>query len=180
MKRVAATLLAALCALTGCAGVEPAATRGAAALGDRLSTMDDLVDWMRDHAGDCADVTTQDSDALRRFVGPDIAARFEPYVAEWATCSVSAQFPKVGLLLFEGDEQREFQESWRDAMTEGELADGPTFAFGNGFAVSAGFLGVSELGLYYFRCEYLDPEVEQVPADVADCVFANPEHGHGH
>jgi hypothetical protein len=65
-------------------------------------------------------------------------------------------------------------------MTAGELAEGPTFAFGNGFAVSAGFLGVSELGLYYFRCDFVDPKVKQVPADEADCVFANPEFGHGH
>lgn len=180
MKRVAVTFLASLCLLAGCSGVEPAATRGAAALGDRLTTMDEIVDWMQDTAGDCADVTTQDSEALERFVGPDIAGRFEPYVAEWVTCRVSEQFPRVGLLLFEGDTQRKFQESWHDGMTAGELAEGPTFAFGNGFAVSAGFLGVSELGLYYFRCEFVDPKVKQVPADEADCVFANPEAGHGH
>lgn len=178
MKRVAATLAAALCALAGCAGVEPAATRGAAALGDRLTTMDEVVDWMADTAGDCAEVTPQDKAALRQFVGPDIAARFAPHVAEWVTCSVSARFPRVGLVLFDGDGQREFQESWHAAMTAGELAEGPTFAFGNGFAVSAGFLGVSELGLYYFRCDFVDPAAEQVPADEPDCVFTNPEHSH--
>ncbi|HEX6353018.1 hypothetical protein [Actinophytocola sp.] len=180
MKRIVATFAAAACLLAGCAAAEPVATRGAGAIGERLVTMDEVVDWMRDTAGECADVTTQDLGDLRGFVGSDIAARFEPYVAEWATCSVSAEFPRVGLLLFTGDAQREFQESWHDAMTAGELADGPTFAFGNGFAVSAGFLGVSRLGLYYFRCDYVDPKVKQVPADVADCVFANPEHGHGH
>jgi hypothetical protein len=178
MKRVALTFLAALCALTACAGAEPAATRGAAALGDRLSTMDDLVDWMRDTAGECADVTTQDSEALRGFVGPDIAARFEPYVAEWATCAVSNEFPRVGLVLFEGDAQRKFQESWHDAMTAGEVADGPSFAFGNGFAVSAGAMGVSRLGLYWFLCEFTDPKVHRIPADEEGCVFANSEHLH--
>jgi hypothetical protein len=180
MMRVAVTFLACACVLAGCAGVEPAVTRGAGALGERLTTMDELVDWMRDTAGECADVTTQDADDLRGFVGTDIAGQFEPYVEEWVTCEVSAEFPRVGLMLFADDAQREFQESWHDAMTAGELADGPSFAFGNGFAVSAGFLGVSELGLYYFRCDYVDPKVKQVPADVADCVFANPEHGHGH
>jgi hypothetical protein len=178
MKRVATTFLASLCVLAGCSSEGPTSTEGAGALGPQMSTVDEIVDWMRDTAGDCADVTAQGLDELTGFVGPDIAARFEPYVAEWVTCSVSEQFPKVGLLVFSDSGQRQFQESWHDAMTAGEVADGPTFAFGNGFAVSAGFLGVSELGLYYFRCDYDDPRVPQVPADVAGCVFANPEHGH--
>jgi hypothetical protein len=180
MKRVAVTFLASLCLLAGCSGVEPAATRGTGALGERLTTMDDLVDWMRDTAGECDNVTPQSLDGLRKFVGPDIAARFEPYVEEWVTCKVSSEFPKVGLLLFTGDAQRKFQESWHDGMKAGELGEGPTFAFGNGFAVSAGFLGVARLGLYFFRCDFVDPRVKQVPADVPDCVFANPEWGHGH
>lgn len=179
MRRVALTFVASLCALAGCAGVQPAATRGAAALGERLTTMDEVVDWMDDVAGDCADVTPQDDDALRGFIGPDNAARFAPYVAEWVTCSVSNEFPRVGLLLFEGDAQREFQKSWHDAMTEGEVEDGPSFAFGNGFAVSAGALGVSRLGLYWFLCDFSDVKVHRIPADEADCVFVNSEHAHG-
>lgn len=180
MKRFAAIFAASACVLAACSGVEPAATRGAGALGERMTTIDELVDWMRDTAGECADVTTRDVGELRGFLGPDIAAHFGPHVAEWATCAVSNDFPMVGLLLFTGDGQRKFQESWHDAMTEGELAEGPTFAFGNGFAVSAGYLGVSKLGLYYFRCDFVDPKVKQVPADETDCVFANPEYGHGH
>jgi hypothetical protein len=178
MRRVATALLISTGVLAGCAVPTPVATRGAESLGTRMSTMDELVEWIDDTAGECEDVTPRDVGELRRFVGPDIAARFEPYVAEWATCRVSPEFPVVGLVLFSGDEQRKFQESWHAAMTAGEIADGPTFAFGNGFAVSAGFLGVSELGLYYFRCDYTDPRVHQRPADVAGCVFANPEHGH--
>lgn len=180
MKRVTVTFLALLCLLAGCSGVEPTATRGAGALGERLTTMDDLVDWMQDNTGECDNVTHQDRDALKGFLGPDIAARVEPYVDEWATCEVSSDFPKVGLLLFAGDAQRKFQESWHDGMKTGELGEGPTFAFGNGFAVSAGLLGVAKLGLYFFRCDFVDPKVKQVPADVPDCVFANPEWGHGH
>lgn len=179
MKRVALTFLASLCALTACGVAEPAATRGAAALGDRLSTMDEVVDWMRDVAGDCSDVTAQEPDALRGFIGPENAARFEPYIAEWATCSVSNEFPRVGLVLFTGDGQRKFQKSWHDAITAGEVADGPSFAFGNGFAVSAGALGVSRLGLYWFLCDYTDTKVHRIPADEQGCVFANSEHGHG-
>ncbi|HYQ65158.1 hypothetical protein [Actinophytocola sp.] len=179
MRRVALTFLAALCALTGCSGVQQTATRGVAALGDRLSTMDDIVDWMRDTAGECEDVTPQGRDALRGFIGPDNAARFAPYVAEWATCSVSNEFPRVGLVLFSADGQLKFQKSWHDAMTAGVVADGPSFAFGNGFAVSAGALGVSRLGLYWFLCDFTDPKVHRIPADEAGCVFANSEHAHG-
>ncbi|TDV44761.1 hypothetical protein [Actinophytocola oryzae] len=179
MKRVALIFLAAFCVLTGCSGVQQGATRGAAALGQRLTTMDELVDWMRDSAGGCDEVIPQTSEALVEFLGPDNAARFEPYVAEWATCSVSAEFPRVGLVLFEGDAQRKFQESWHDAMTDGEVADGPSFAFGNGFGVSAGALGVSRLGLYWFLCDYTDPTAHRIPADEQDCVFANSEHAHG-
>jgi hypothetical protein len=180
MRRAAVTFLAALCALAGCSDVAPAATRGAAALGERLTTMDDVVEWMRDTAGECADVTTQDSEALRGYLGPDMAARFEPFVAEWATCAVSTEFPRVGLVLFEGDAQRKFQESWHAAMTAGEVAEGPSVAFGNGFGVSAGALGVSRLGLHWFRCDFTDPKAHRIPADEDGCVFVNTEHGqHG-
>lgn len=180
MRRLATTLLISAGILAGCSAPSPTATAGAGALGARLTTMDNLVDWIDETAGDCAAVSRREIGELRTFAGPDIAARFQPHVAEWATCRVSPEFPVVGLLLFDGDEQRRFQESWHAAMRAGEIADGPTFAFGNGFAVSAGFLGVSELGLYYFRCGTVDPRVHQVPSDVAGCVFANPEHGHGH
>lgn len=178
MKRLAVSLVVGACVLTGCAEAAPTAAHGAAALGPRPTTMDELAALIRDSVGECADLTPRRPGDLAAFVGPDMAARYEPYVTEWATCRVSAMFPKVGLLLFAGDAQREFQESWRAAMAGGELADGPSFAFGNGFAVSAGILGVHDLGLYYFRCDYDDPLVHKIRADVEGCVFANPEHGH--
>jgi hypothetical protein len=178
MRRLATALLISTSVLAACSVPAPTATRGAAALGARLSTMDELVEWVDAKAGECAQVTPRSVGELRDFVGPDIAARFAPHVAEWATCRVSDEFPVVGLVLFSGDEQRKFQESWHDAMSAGEIADGPAFAFGNGFAVSQGFLGTAKLGLYYFRCETTDPRIHQVPSDVEGCVFANPEHGH--
>ncbi len=178
MRRLATALLISTGVLAACSVPAPTATRGVEALGARLTTMDELVDWVEARAGECAEVRAREIGELRDFVGPDIAARVAPYVAEWATCRVSAEFPVVGLVLFSGDEQRKFQESWRAAMKAGEIAEGPTFAFGNGFAVSQGFLGTAKLGLFYFRCETTDPRVHQVPADVEGCVFANPEHGH--
>jgi hypothetical protein len=178
MRRLATALLISTGLLAGCAAPAPMATRGFESLGTRLATMDELVDWIDDTAGECTEVTAREIDELRGFVGPDIAARFAPYVAEWATCRVSREFPMVGLILFSGDEQRKFQESWRAAMTEGEIDEGPTFAFGNGFAISQGYLGTSKLGLHYFRCDYVDPSAHVIPADVEGCVFANPDHGH--
>jgi hypothetical protein len=178
MRRVATALLISTGLLAGCSVPAPTPTRGVESLGARLATMDELVDWIDDTAGECAEVKAREIDELRGFVGPDMAARLAPYVAEWATCRVSAEFPMVGLILFSGDEQRKFQESWHAAMTEGEIAEGPTFAFGNGFAISQGFLGTSKLGLHYFRCDYVDPSAHVVPSDVEGCVFANPEHGH--
>jgi len=178
MRRLATALLISTSVLAGCALPAPTPTRGAGALGERLTTMDDLVDWIDDNAGECAQVTPRTIDELDAFVGQDMAARVAPYVAEWATCRVSPEFPMVGLILFSGDEQRKFQESWHAAMRAGEIAEGPTFAFGNGFAISQGFLGTAKLGLHYFRCDTTDPRVHQVPSDVDGCVFANPEHGH--
>lgn len=178
MRRLATALLISTGVLAGCAAPEPAATRGADSLGTRLATMDELVDWIDDNAGECAEVTARELEELRGFIGQDSAALVEPYVAEWATCRVSPEFPMVGLILFSGDELRKFQESWRAAMTEGEIAEGPTFAFGNGFAISQGYLGTSKLGLHYFRCDYVDPSAHVIPSDVEGCVFANPDHGH--
>jgi hypothetical protein len=178
MRPLVTALLISAGVLAGCAVPAPTATRGAASLGARMTTVDEVVDWIDDRAGECAEVRRKEIGELRGFVGQDTAARFEPYVTEWATCRVSAQFPVVGLILFTGDEQRRFQESWQAAMAEGEIVDGPLFAFGNGFAISQGFLGTSKLGLFYFRCDHLDPKVHQVPSDVEGCVFANPEHGH--
>jgi hypothetical protein len=178
VKRLVTTFLVSAGLLAGCAPVERTPAAGAGALGDRLSTMDEVVRWIRGTAGECADVTSRGPADLTGFFGHDIAARYAPFVTEWITCAVSPEFPKVGVLLFSGDSQRKFQESWRAAMANGEVADGPSLAFGNGFAVSSGSLGTSELGLYYFRCDYHDPRVRQVPSDVSGCVFAHPEHGH--
>lgn len=177
MRRLATALLISTGLLAGCAAPAPTATRGVEALGPRLATMDELVDWIDDKVGECTQVKAREIGELRGFIGPDMAARFAPYVAEWVTCRLSREFPMVGLILFSGDDQRKFQESWRAAIDEGEIADAPTFAFGNGFAISQGFLGTSKLGLHYFRCDYFEPRVHKVPADVEGCVFANPEHG---
>ena len=176
---LAAALLAAALSTTGCTSQPPPALadHGAAAITQPISTMDDLVDWMRERTGgSCEDAKPESKEEFTRFVGPELVNLYEPFVAQWATCAMPPNYPKVGLVLF--NDLTAFQQSWRDAKKAGRVSDGPSFSFGNGFAVTAGFLGVHELGLYYLRCDYDDPQVHQVSADVAGCVFANPEHSH--
>jgi hypothetical protein len=163
--------------LAGCSSPPaPQADHGAAAITPPITTMGELVDWMQDKTGSCDDVEPATRAEFAQFVGPELASLYEPFMAEWGTCNMSESYPKVGLVLFK--DMRAFQQSWRDAMTAGRVSDGPAFSFGNGFAVTAGFLGVSDLDLYYLRCDYDDPRVHQIPADVSGCVFANPEHSH--
>lgn len=170
-------LLACLMLVTACSPEAPP-TQGSAALSPPMASMADLVTWVGEHAGSCHDVTSPPRDEYARFIGPQWAQLYEPFVAEWATCSVSTTFPKVGLLIFHSGRFADFQAHWREAMTAGEVSDGPAFGFGNGFAVTQGFLATSRLGLYYLRCHYDDPQVHRIPADVEGCVFANPEHHH--
>lgn len=163
--------------LAGCSKQPPPpAAHGAAAITPAITTMAGVVDWVQEKTGSCDDARTEARDQFAQFVGPQLAGLYEPFVKEWSTCSVPPNYPKVGLVLF--NDMTAFQESWRDAKKAGKVSDGPSFGFGNGFAVTAGFLGVHDLGLYYLRCDYDDPRVHQVSADVVGCVFANPEHSH--
>jgi len=175
LKSVAAALLA-LTLIAGCAAkpVAPLADRGAGALGQPVTSMGQLVDLVSERTSGCTDARAGSTGELSRLVGTELLELYEPYVAEWSTCAVPPSYPKVGLLLFAPGKQTEFQRSWRDAMAKGTVGDGPTLAFGNGFAVTAGFLGVYQLGLYYLRCAYADDKVRQIPADVDNCVFAQP------
>jgi hypothetical protein len=141
-----------------------------------ITSMSDLVSWVQERTDSCDNPQPGSLDDFAAFVGPQLAELYVPYTAEWTTCSVSSSYPKVGLVLL--SDQRAFEQSWRDAMTAGKVSDGPSFSFGEGFAITSGFLGVSQLDLYYLRCHYSDPQVYQVPAHVEDCVFANPEHHH--
>jgi hypothetical protein len=168
-------ILALACVLAGCASAP--ADRGATALSEPITSMPSLVSWVQGATGSCADPKPASPQEFGQFVGPQLASLYEPFLAEWSTCWVSPSYPKVGLVLLK--DQSGFERSWRDAMTAGKVSDGPPFSFGNGFAITSGFLGVSELNLYYLRCHYRDPQVHQVPAGTEGCVYANPEHHHG-
>ncbi|MBP2479627.1 hypothetical protein JOF53_008499 [Crossiella equi] len=176
LPRIAATAALALPLLAGCAAepVAPLADRGAGALGQPVTTMRALVNLVNDRTSGCVSPKAGTPEELGRLVGAELRGLVEPHLAEWSSCAVPPSYPKVGLLLFAPGKQTEFQRAWREAMTKGAVADAPMLAFGNGFAVTSGFLGVYQLDLYYLRCAYADDKVRQIPADVDDCVFAQP------
>ncbi|MGO1057111.1 hypothetical protein [Crossiella sp. CA198] len=181
VPRIAAALALTLALLAGCTAepVAPLADRGAGALGPPITTMHALVDLVSDKTSGCTVARPGTPEQLGRLVGAELRELYEPYIAEWSTCAVPPSYPKVGLLLFAPGKQIEFQRAWRDAMAKGAVGEGPTLAFGNGFAVTSGFLGVYQLNLYYLRCAYADDKIRQIPADVDNCVFTQPPtHAH--
>lgn len=154
----------------------PAGPTGTPALGRPFTSMDDLSAWVADTTGECADLAPASAADLADYLGPVRVRWYEPFVAEWATCGI-APYDRLGLVLFEPGQQRALQEFWARGLASGELTDNPDWAFGNGFAVTAGPLGVERLGLRYLWCEPVDdPDAHTLPADVDGCVYAAPDH----
>ncbi|OLF10229.1 hypothetical protein BLA60_17490 [Actinophytocola xinjiangensis] len=155
---------------------EPQDGTGTPALGRAVTSMDELSAWVADTTGECADLAPATAADLADYLGPVRVRWYEPFVAEWATCGI-APYDRLGLVLFAPGRQRALQEFWAAGLAAGELTDNPDWAFGNGFAVTAGPLGVERLGLRYLWCEPVDdPGAHTVPADVEGCVYAAPDH----
>jgi hypothetical protein len=153
--------------------LEPAGDTGTPALGQPIKTMDELSAWVRDMTGECHDVTKADDTELADYLGPTRVTWYGPFVAEWATCGI-APYDKLGLVLFGPGQQRALQEFWQRGLASGQMADNPDWAFGNGFAVTAGPLGIDRLGLHYLTCEPTETSGEEhtVPADIEGCVYS--------
>jgi hypothetical protein len=150
----------------------PAGETGTPALSQPVETMDDLASWVRAVTGECADVTAAGEDELADYLGPTRVSWYGPFVAEWATCRIEP-YDKLGLVLFEPGQQRALQEFWLRGLESGEIADNPDWAFGNGFAVTAGPLGTERLGLHYLWCEPVEgTDAHTIPADVEGCRYA--------
>jgi hypothetical protein len=150
----------------------PAGDTGTPALGQPIGSMAQLSKWVRGVTGECADLTESGKDELADYLGPTRVTWYGPFVAEWATCRIQPH-DKLGLVLFEPGQQRALQEFWLRGLESGEITDNPDWAFGNGFAVTAGPLGIERLGLYYLRCEPVEGATGRtVPADVAGCLYA--------
>lgn len=152
--------------------LRPAGESGTPALGQPVETLDELTSWVRDVTGECADVARGTEDELADYLGPTRVTWYGPFVAEWATCRIEP-YDKLGLVLFEPGQQQALQEFWLRGLGSGEIADNPDWAFGNGFAITAGPLGKERLGLHYLRCEPAPVTgAATIPADVDGCVYA--------
>jgi hypothetical protein len=152
--------------------LKPAGDTGTPALSQHVETMDELTSLVRDVTGECADAAAASDEELAEYLGPTRVSWYGPFVAEWATCRI-APHDKLGLVLFEPGQQRALQEFWLTGLASGEIADNPDWAFGNGFAVTAGPVGRDRLGLHFLWCEPVEGvKAHIVPADVEGCVYA--------
>ncbi|OLF19016.1 hypothetical protein [Actinophytocola xanthii] len=150
----------------------PAGDSGTPALGQPVETMAELSTWVREVTGECHPVNAASRAELVEYLGPVRGEWYAPFVAQWATCGIEP-FDELGLVLFEPGQQRALQEFWRRGLAEGRIADNPDWAFGNGFAITAGTLGTERLGLRYLWCEPVAAtKARTVPADVEGCVYA--------
>ncbi|MBP2324905.1 hypothetical protein JOF56_005290 [Kibdelosporangium banguiense] len=175
--------VAAVSLLAGCSG-EPQhgnhhaapGSSGTAALGRHLTSLNDVSTWVQQSTDECDNVEPASKEELADYLGPQRYSWYEPFVAEWATCSVKP-YAKLGLVVFKPGRQRALQEFWQRGMSAGQLSDNPDWAFGNGFAVTAGELGIERLGLRYLWCRPVDiPNADTVAADVDGCTFVTWNH----
>ncbi|GAA4422111.1 hypothetical protein GCM10023148_23290 [Actinokineospora soli] len=154
----------------------PAGSTGAAALSQPVTELDSLVRWVEKTTDECGDAEPATEEDLAEYLGPTRFPWYAEYVGSWATCAVRP-YDKIGLVVFAPGAQAAFQRSWAAALKQGEARSNPDWAFGNGFAVTAGPLGVERLGLRYLMCEPGElPATGTVPSDVDGCVFAAVGH----
>jgi hypothetical protein len=169
--RIGVTLVSAALVVgsaVACTAVDP--TTGSAA---------EVGAWVRARTGECVDPKAATIEQFADFVGPLRAKLYAPYVAEWATCSVSP-YEKLGLVVFRPDRMAAFQESWKASVAAGEVRGDPDFAFGKGFALSA-TTGLERLGLRYLRCTPVDgTALSPEPAEAPGCVYTAMPQGHDH
>ncbi|MGW5051627.1 hypothetical protein [Actinokineospora sp. NPDC004072] len=154
----------------------PAGSSGSAALSQPVGELEALIDWVQSATDECDDAESATEQQLREYLGPTRFPWYAAYVGSWATCAV-APYAKIGLVVFAPGAQAQFQQDWAAALRAGEERSNPDWAFGNGFAVTAGPLGVERLGLRYLMCEPGElPASGTVPADVPGCVYAAVDH----
>ncbi len=154
----------------------PTATAGAAALGRSFDTVEELAAWVAARTGECDNFEPATFEELASFLGSERMTLYEPFIAEWGTCTVEP-FVRLGLVIFGPGQLAELQREWSQALAEGRVSGNPDFGFGNGFALT----GVVEgLGLSYLWCTPDQPTdaagMIYVPGDVEGCVFARPHH----
>lgn len=154
---------------TGTSG--PAQRTGSAALGTPMSSMNELIGWMRTKTGECKDAKVGAQTDLGAHLGQARARRYEPFIAEWATCAVP-EHPRLGLMLLKPDKIKELQQLWQRTLRENAYQESPDLSFGNGFAITSARFGVAKLGLRYLWCKPVEGlHADSFPADAEGCVF---------
>ncbi|MGW4110817.1 hypothetical protein ACWEFJ_08050 [Actinosynnema sp. NPDC004786] len=176
-----AALAALLVGSVACSSAATGSTGlGSNALGPPLGTPAEVGQWVREKTGQCDEVVPRSMEEFADFVGPLRAKLYAPYVAEWGTCS-AGPYERLGLVVFQREKLKDFQQAWQGAMAAGEVSDNPDFGFGNGFALS-GTLGLELLGLHDLRCTPVGPDevVEHtLPAEAEGCTYVQkPGHHH--
>ncbi|MFE9747731.1 hypothetical protein ACFYOT_22735 [Saccharothrix saharensis] len=167
-------------AATDSAGLVGANGLGANALGPPLATSAEVGRWVEEKTGQCDEVAPRTMQEFADFVGPLRAKLYAPYVAEWATCA-AGPYERLGLVVFQREKLKDFQQAWQGAMASGEVSDNPDFGFGNGFALS-GTLGLELLGLHELRCTPVVTGADvghTLPAEADGCTYVQkPGHHH--
>jgi len=154
-------------------GTNHGAGHEAAAPAGPITSLAELITFVQDGTGSCADATTASTAEFADFIGPMLLDLYEPFVAEWATCSIPS-FPKLGLILFKPGMQKDFEISWKRALDSGRVTGDPVFSFGDGYAVTS--LAVYQLGLYRLSCNDSNPAEGRIPAHTDGCYFVSSEH----
>lgn len=111
---------------------------------DLSKGVDGIAAWLNELTGECANVR-RDND-FTSFAGPVRSKVYEPFVAEWGTCT-KEPYQRLGLIVLRPG----IEEAWRSALTSGEVRGDPDLVFGDGFALT-GSIGMEHLGLRRLEC----------------------------
>lgn len=111
---------------------------------DLARGVDGIAAWLNDLTGECSKV--RKGDDFTSFAGPARAKVYEPFVAEWGTCT-KEPYQRLGLIVLRPG----IDQAWRAALASGEVRGDPDLAFGDGFALT-GSIGMEHLGLKRLEC----------------------------
>jgi hypothetical protein len=111
---------------------------------DLARGVDGIAAWLNDLTGECGEVR-KDGD-FASFAGPVRSKVYEPFVAEWGTCT-KEPYQRLGLIVLRPG----IEDAWRKALASGEVRGDPDLAFGDGFALT-GSIGMEHLGLRRLEC----------------------------
>ncbi|MFI6094666.1 hypothetical protein ACIA8G_03880 [Lentzea sp. NPDC051213] len=111
---------------------------------DLTRGVDGVAAWLHELTGECGEVK-RDND-FAEFAGPVRAEVYQPFVAEWGTCT-KQPYQRLGLLVLRPG----LDQAWRSAVANGRVRGDPDLVFGDGFALT-GSIGMEHLGLKRLEC----------------------------